>query len=309
MIEEVRPRGASTMDSYCWDLAKNGHYTVKSGYWVAANIVLKKQNLQELNQPSLDPLYQFIWNLDTSPKDESVNHLLFQCPFARLVWTISPISEPPDAATHNTLFTNLYRALTVINKAKEDSEEWAQRKEVIKLTVKPLSASVSRSSWRPPPDGWLKCNVDGARDDNHRRSGIGWILRDSNGEALWAGTKSLPLLKSVIDTEAEALRWAMVCISNLSYKNVFFESDSKTLVDALKDETPWPIISSYHQDIQLILSSPYAFRICFYPRDGNRVADRMAKEAFSLLNHASKLFSIMPDCVLSFIEEEKQSCN
>ncbi|KAG2304136.1 hypothetical protein Bca52824_032787 [Brassica carinata] len=120
-------------DSYSWDYTSTGHYSVKSSYWVQRNIINADLRPKEVNQPSLDGLYQQIWKLKASPKvdhflwkcvsgslpaaanmrkrhiakdgccarcgmdSESVNHILFTCPYARLVWAVSPIRAPPNA--------------------------------------------------------------------------------------------------------------------------------------------------------------------------------------------------------------------
>ncbi|CAL9219188.1 unnamed protein product [Arabidopsis halleri] len=119
-IKEIRPGGNLSRDGYNWDYSRSGHYSVKSGYWVLTQI-LNKRTSKEVTQPSLDLLYQRIWQLDAPPKVhhfiwkclsnslsvagnlsyrhllregtcsrcpskvESVNHLLFSCSFARLV--------------------------------------------------------------------------------------------------------------------------------------------------------------------------------------------------------------------------------
>lgn len=154
--------------------------------------------------PSLDALFQMAWKTDTSPKvhhflwrclsnslpiagnltkrhiakdascsrcgheEESINHLLFLCPLARLVWALSPIPAPPDGIATESLYANLfhvlnlekqypsddvptglvpwllwrlwknrnefiftgkeYEAESVLRKAQEDAEEWRDRK-------------------------------------------------------------------------------------------------------------------------------------------------------------------------------------
>ena len=102
-----------------------------------------------VDQPSLDGLYQKIWKQQTSPKvhhflwrcisdalptaatmkrrhiskegrcmrcsmeNETANHILFQCPYARLVWAMSPIHAPPDGIMSESLYSNLCRVLSL----------------------------------------------------------------------------------------------------------------------------------------------------------------------------------------------------
>ncbi|KAG2330884.1 hypothetical protein Bca52824_002064 [Brassica carinata] len=136
---KIRTCGKGSRDVYIWDYNKTGHYSVKSGYWVITNI-LNPEKTREEDQPSLDRLYQLAWKTHTSPKihhflwrcinnavpvasnlarrriskdtgcfrcgndTETINHVLFQCPFARLVWAHSSIPAPPGVASrHSTL--------------------------------------------------------------------------------------------------------------------------------------------------------------------------------------------------------------
>lgn len=126
---------------------QNGSLTVKSAYWVQMNVVAVEEDKKEVLQPSLDALYQMVWSLDTSPKikhfmwhclnnalpvaenmvrrhigkdnrcyrcdstAESVNHLLFQCTYARLIWAEANIHIPPSGSWRDSLFTNLFWVL------------------------------------------------------------------------------------------------------------------------------------------------------------------------------------------------------
>ena len=42
-------------DTFCWSYTKNGQYTVKSGYWVATNLMREEEDLEVL-QPSITKL-------------------------------------------------------------------------------------------------------------------------------------------------------------------------------------------------------------------------------------------------------------
>ncbi|XP_018435864.1 uncharacterized protein LOC108808179 [Raphanus sativus] len=108
------------------------------------------------SQPSLDALYQQAWSANTSPKvkhflwrcisntlpvagnmvkryiakdsscsrcggsEEYINHVLFQCPYARRIWADSPFHPPPFGIWSASLHTNLQ---WVLNLTKEFPEE------------------------------------------------------------------------------------------------------------------------------------------------------------------------------------------
>lgn len=293
-IKEIRPGGNLTKNGYNWDYSRSGHYSVKSGYWVQTQVLNKKSIHREVAQPSLDPLFQQIWQLDAPPKVhhfiwkclsnslsvagnlsyrhlmregtclrcpdriESVNHLLFNCHFARLVWAVSPIPAPPGGVWEESIYTNLWRllnlhhyhpehvqeaklilwllwrlwknrnaisfkgkehdALTVVKLAGEDSSEWEKRKEGRKNRSWQTKIPCPSAKWQNPPQGWVKCNTDGAWPRMNGNCGIGWVLRNNAGEALWLGARALPRPQSVLEVEAEAMRWAVVNLSRFNYK-------------------------------------------------------------------------------------------
>ena len=143
-ILKIRPAGNYSRNTYSWEFTKTGHYTVKSGYWVQTNIVAPDKEVQEVIQPRLDGIYQQIWGLETSPKikhflwkclsnalpvmenmayrhiakdkscsrcggeAESVNHLLFHCPYARLIWAVANVHIPPAGRWSDSFYANLY---------------------------------------------------------------------------------------------------------------------------------------------------------------------------------------------------------
>lgn len=110
-------------DTYCWSYM-SGQYTVKSGYWVAQNL-LKAQEQKEVLEPSITMLKAFTWKIKAPKKichlicqliighvavtrnlvrqnmrcdnycprcgdlEEYVTHAIFECPPALQVWTLS----------------------------------------------------------------------------------------------------------------------------------------------------------------------------------------------------------------------------
>uniref|UniRef100_A0A1J3ELU2 RNase H type-1 domain-containing protein n=1 Tax=Noccaea caerulescens TaxID=107243 RepID=A0A1J3ELU2_NOCCA len=203
-----------------------------------------------------------------------------------------------------------YDALQTIKKATEDMEEWKSRKENQgSLEIKnPMPTNPLRESWKPPPSGWVKCNVDGTWNKDAVDNGIGWVLRDSKGDVLWIGGRKISRLSSILEVEIEALRWAILVTSNFNYDNIIFETDSKEAVEALSSDEGWPKLRTITQDIHHLLAKLNHHKIIFQPRDGNFVADRIAKESLSNRNYDPKLYSSMPNWIIPLVDVDKQSC-
>lgn len=122
-ILSIQPSRKGAQDALKWLGTRTGVYSVKSGYHVAMTEV-KEEILEDEATPEFD-WKKTVWNLKLSPKVkmftwkslkgilpvgerlvarhinvdprckrcgclESINHLLFQCPFAREVWKLSP---------------------------------------------------------------------------------------------------------------------------------------------------------------------------------------------------------------------------
>lgn len=192
-----------------------------------------------------------------------------------------------------------YEARSVLRKVQEDVEEWRERKKEEASEAERVGARIpttanQRCVWKPPPANWLKCNSDGAWNHNRVNSGLGWVLRNEKGNVLWAGAKAVTRAVSTIVTEAEALKWAVQNIVSLGYKYVIFESDSQTLVRMISgQEEVWPILQPIVEETRRLLSQVQFFQVCFYPRGGNKVADRIAKETYTFVSIVPKLYSVV----------------
>lgn len=271
-----------------------------------------------------------------------MNYLLFKCTYARLIWVLSPLPAPPAGEHSESLYQNIFWVLNmaqqgkeeghksgpwilwriwksrndyafkgvdhegnaVITKALMDIEEWNKRSEFeIKQTIQPQRTR-AEEKWEPPPQGWLKCNSDGAWEKESQTCGIGWVLRNHIGEFGWMGVRKMPRLRSPIEVEAEAMRWAMMQLIRLNFTCVIFETDSKELVNAVNQPGQHPMIPSHAHDIAAVLAKRRDYQVVYKCREGNRVADRAAKEASSFDTNVSILHSTMPVWIKSLVEED-----
>ena len=62
LIRSLNISSIHRRDTFCWNYTRNDQYTIKSGYWVAQNL-LKRAEEKEVLEPSITKLQAFAWNL------------------------------------------------------------------------------------------------------------------------------------------------------------------------------------------------------------------------------------------------------
>lgn len=107
-----------------------------------------------------------------------------------------------------------------------------------------------------------------------------------------------------MEVELEAMRWAILTMSRFHYKKIIFESDAKELINLLNSGEGRPHINPLLQDINNMLLCFEEVKFVYTPREGNEVADRIAKESLSFENNDPKLYSIECNWLKSFVERD-----
>lgn len=146
-------------DFVSWRFNKSGQISVKSAYWLAADMKMRMAHPQAFALPSLNDLIEKAWKVQTSPKlrifiwkalsdalptsdliigrgmkvdgrcqicgdeGESINHMLFICPFARQVWALSPIPHPREGFSTSSVFANFEFLFNIRKSRNLQSEE------------------------------------------------------------------------------------------------------------------------------------------------------------------------------------------
>ena len=141
-ILAIQPSRMGRRDGYTWKHTRSGSYTVRSGYEVANN-KRNSQQKQFVEEPSVKKLKKEVWKIKTSRKikhfvwqvlsgfvttasrlcdrhcatdrtcqrcgaeEETINHLLFECPPALQCWALSDIPTSPGVFSCKALFTNI----------------------------------------------------------------------------------------------------------------------------------------------------------------------------------------------------------
>lgn len=179
-VENLLPNQLVTEidDFYSWKFNKNGQITVKSAYWLASTLKTEMKLPEALMNPSLNVLKEKVKKVQTSPKIrvflwksisealptaelitargmkvdrrcqtcgvefETINHMLFECSFARQVWALSEIPNPRGGFDEDSVFANMNTLLTLSSRIQVRAEVkrrwswimwllWKRRNEVI----------------------------------------------------------------------------------------------------------------------------------------------------------------------------------
>ncbi|XP_057249366.1 uncharacterized protein LOC130590821 [Beta vulgaris subsp. vulgaris] len=166
------------------------------------------------------------------------------------------------------------------------------------LVRPPLQSKGVRSGprviWNPPPEGFCKLNFDGSKLGNGDAA-LGFVIRNTEGEVLLAGAKSLGQYVSIVQAEAWALHAGIKGALSLNIPKLVVEGDNLVVINSMRHiwRVPWEI-SNILVDVGLDAALFSECRFCHCFREANRAADFMAKKAHS---YSSLLYWFPPYCL------------
>ena len=152
-----------------------------------------------------------------------------------------------------------------------------------KQTRPSREAIPGRKCWQPPPVDFLKVNFDGAFRAVEKDGAWGFIIRDSDGQAIVAGSGRLSAVPDAISAEGEACLAALEAAMNRGISRVIIETDSTNLVSALRgnayDQAPGGVIFSEARGVLEMHFDDVIFSAI--PRTCNQAAHELARFGLS----------------------------
>ena len=138
--------------------------------------------------------------------------------------------------------------------------------------------SLSTTPGSPPPENWIKLNVDAALSNS--KASLAVVARDHNSLVInvWA---RLVRIHSLLQDEADAFLWAFQLSNREHRSHVIFKDDAKACFDSLSS-TELTVDLSIHATLSNILSLAECFVDCssiWVKRICNSVAHAAAKFA------------------------------
>ncbi|XP_025670514.2 uncharacterized protein [Arachis hypogaea] len=160
-------------------------------------------------------------------------------------------------------------------------------------------------TWRPPPEDWLKANVDAVFRKENETGAIAVVIRDSKGKMVLGFSGKIQAKSSTV-AEAQAIKQALIIVNNLNMGKTLIESDNLKLIQTIKSKTTIGEALAIIQDIQILMEKLPEKGMTWTPRNGNRLAHAVAKAAESETLHST--WSCQPPAeIRSILKSEIQT--
>ncbi|XP_021724891.1 uncharacterized protein LOC110692199 [Chenopodium quinoa] len=264
---------------------------------------------------------------------ETVTHAIFKCPTVRSVWENSSFWEEvqqigeesfevfkrvTEHYSHHDVYT--FSALawamwTSRNKALFENSphdpillatgfsKYVSDFQVYSAKVfggRRGNGGISNSTWKKPPAGTLKINVDAATFDD--AVGLGVVARNSHGDIVFTGARRWRGRWDSCIAEAAAIHFGVELAIRFGYRDVWCESDALNVVQKIQQkQLGYNYVFLFISSI-ISLSSSFSSFICSHvKRGGNTVAHFLARtvppEANEIVN-----FEQFPESIITLAE-------
>nr|GMD68522.1 rho GTPase-activating protein REN1-like isoform X1 [Ipomoea batatas] len=207
---------------------------------------------------------------------ESISHLFIFCDLAKSCWgklrnvLLAPHTHFVEWLEYNMDNLNPQDLSLLLTDAAAYLEAWS----TIHFKRSPPSTALLRPKWHRPPPGFLKLNVDVATDQQTNSTGLGMLLRDSDGFFINALQVKLPGVYQAKVAEVMGVREAL--------NMVHIESDALLVVEGLKNGASCTSFDLILNDIRVLANDFSSVTFVFAKRSANEAAHLLARDALLL---------------------------
>lgn len=247
--------------------------------------------------------------------EEDDTHVLFTCSFARSVWATVGITEVQHHMDEGNaveiiskLFQNCTKEKLVLvamvcwnlwnrrNKwvwekvevsvygvqatARNMAEEW-KKSRLEKQADKAVTWGSPRR-WLPPPQGWIKVNIDAAVFEELGKVGVGCVVRDADGNFVCARNRAVMAFMQPREVEALSLKEALGWVKEMGYQRCIFETDAKILAEACKQKLGKAYFHTIVSDCVELVKHFENVLVEFVCKSANEVAHKLARATHSM---------------------------
>ncbi|CAA7014508.1 unnamed protein product [Microthlaspi erraticum] len=176
----------------------------------------------------------------------------------------------------------------IINHAASEAVAWRTAQEKQERPPLSLGNSVELSF-----KGEI-CQIDGSWKDTDPRAGLGWYNFNTETGEKFMGTCNLRRGISPLQTELEALVWAMQCMLRQNKLTIVFKTDCSEVVKMVSKPEEWPAFVTILEEFCRCKTEFISFSIVHISRKQNTKADKLARSARALPTDVYYVNSVSP---------------
>ncbi|XP_017256601.1 uncharacterized protein LOC108226171 [Daucus carota subsp. sativus] len=180
-------------------------------------------------------------------------------------------------------------------------QEWKKAQE--ETCKSGTGVHVHTRQWCPPPEGWIKINIDASCRQDSEYVGVGCVVRNERGEFLRARTTLVQGRSYAREAEALSLKEALSWVKTWRTQKCIFESDAKLLVDAIHAGHGNSIFDTIVEDCRELIKHFQEVLVMFVLRSANNVAHSSAQAACSM-SGPQEWYHTAPDFILCNLAPE-----
>lgn len=174
----------------------------------------------------------------------------------------------------------------------------------LNTSFKTNNAVTTLIGWSPPLNGFFKLNTDGAAAKNPGSAGAGGVIRNSAGNFVKGFSRNIGFASSFA-AELWGLRDGLQLAVDLNIKNLIIEIDARAVINSITK--PMTDLFSQHisliHDCRALLQLLESFQLKHTYREGNKVADILAKEGIMQQN-TFVLFDSPPPSIVTQLDAD-----
>jgi len=161
-------------------------------------------------------------------------------------------------------------------------------------------------SWTPPPSGCIKLNCDGSSFGSPPSGAIGVVFRNSSSVCLGAFAQNIGHA-TPLEAEFNACMYALEKAASLHLQHVYVETDLLRVVQAFNTQNgvPWRMQTRWHNCT--VYCNQITCSFSHVLREGNLVADALARNGQSLAMFSSQWWEFPPPFVEPFLSRDSVS--
>lgn len=244
-------------------------------------------------------------------REETIYHRFWACPHSKQFWKVlrldkaAPVVTPPEFdGSHNvlsqwlqewfagasdaereTMVQGLYGLWLARNEARDGKRitdakavaervddhmrEWREVHQRATRTEEPKLAE----RWKPPEEGWIKVNADGATSKLQVNGGGGVVLRDHDGAYRGGACTFLPGTSDPELLEVLASRQAVKLAIQQNVDKIHLELDSKGVVAMINDRRKnLSAVGPLVEEVKELLQTRQGYKVSWARRSANEAA-------------------------------------